>query len=701
MTNAGSSNTYLQNAKRNKNDEFYTPYETIEKEVMNYKNDFNDKTVFCNCDDPYESNFSKFFIQHFNDLGLKRLICISYSNSPFAGTQLSLFDSENQQGHGQIMDITKVPSNDGKLLSSYDIHQVILNSHVRYLKENGDFRSTESINYLKQSDIVVTNPPFSLFRELISLLMEYKKKFLLIGNMNAINYKEIFPLIKNNKAWLGYHNGEMAFMVPKDSKPRKTRFWVDENGQKWRSLGNAMWFTNMDVKYRHHAMKLTASYDSEKYPTFDNYNAIFVPTVNDIPSDYDGVMAVPITILSKYSPEQFEIIGEANHGSDNPYDLFKPIINGKLMYKRILIKKKIVPQKISEFNILDLFSGAGGLSYGMEKNKHFKTKVALDFNQKAGETFKKNMPQADVIIGDITDKDVKDMVIDKSKKAHVNMVIGGPPCQGFSLKGKKLGLKDPRNFLFVEYLNIVDKLQPEVFVIENVKALLSTSAGWFKDQIINTINQMGYNVHYGVLNAKDFGVPQSRQRAIFICSKGTDIPLPKPTVDSPTTVRDAISDLAYLNSGEGAFEQEYSTKATSKYQEMMRKGSTKLYNHKATNHKQVAIDKLKLIPPEKGKEYLPKSMLGNQKFKSTWGRLVWNEVSPTIDTRFDAASNGKNNHPFLNRAITPREAARIQSFDDKFIFYGSKVYVRQQIGNAVPPLLAKAIADQINKVIGS
>ncbi|MFR0511193.1 DNA (cytosine-5-)-methyltransferase [Limosilactobacillus reuteri subsp. suis] len=701
MANAGSSNIYLQNAKRNKNDEFYTPYETIEKEVMNYKDDFNDKTVFCNCDDPYESNFSKFFIQHFNDLGLKRLICISYSNSPFAGTQLSLFDSESQQGHGQLMDITKVPNNDGKLLSSYDIQQVILNSHVKYLKENGDFRSNESINYLKQSDIVVTNPPFSLFRELISLLMEYKKKFLLIGNMNAINYKEIFPLIKNNKAWLGYHNGEMSFMVPKDSKPRKTRFWVDENGQKWRSLGNAMWFTNMDVKYRHHAMKLTASYDSEKYPTFDNYNAIFVPTVNDIPGDYDGVMAVPITILSKYSPEQFEIIGEANHGSDNPYDLFKPIINGKLMYKRILIKKKTEPQKISEFNILDLFSGAGGFSYGMEKNKHFETKVALDFNQKAGETFKKNMPQADVIIGDITDKDVKDMVIDKSKKAHVNMVIGGPPCQGFSLKGKKLGLKDPRNFLFVEYLNIVDKLQPEVFVIENVKALLSTSAGWFKDQIINTINQMGYNVHYGVLNAKDFGVPQSRQRAIFICSKGTDIPLPKPTVDSPTTVRDAISDLAYLNSGEGAFEQEYSTKATSKYQEMMRKGSTKLYNHKATNHKQVAIDKLKLIPPEKGKEYLPKSMLGNQKFKSTWGRLVWNEVSPTIDTRFDAASNGKNNHPFLNRAITPREAARIQSFDDKFIFYGSKVYVRQQIGNAVPPLLAKAIADQINKVIGS
>lgn len=701
MAGAGNTNTYLQDAKRNKNDEFYTPYETIEKEVLNYREDFNGKTVFCNCDDPYESNFSKFFIKHFNDFGLKRLLCISYSNSPFAGTQLSLFNDARPQGHGQLMDITSVPNNDGKPLSNYDIQQIILKSDVKFLKENGDFRSKESIHYLKQSDIVVTNPPFSLFRELISILMEYKKKFLLIGNLNAINYKEIFPLIKNNKAWLGYHNGEMSFMVPKDSKPRKTRFWIDESGQKWRSLGNAMWFTNMDVSYRHHPMPLTASYNSEKYPTFDNYDAIYVPTVKDIPSDYNGIMAVPITILSKYNPNQFEIIGEANHGSDNPYDLFKPTINGKEIYKRILIQKKQPPKKISKFNILDLFSGAGGLSYGMEKNKRFTTKVALDFNPKAGETFKKNMPLTDVIVGDITDRSIKEKVIDASKKAHVNMVIGGPPCQGFSLKGKKLGLKDPRNFLFVEYLKIVDELQPEVFVIENVKALLSTSAGWFKDQIINAINKMGYKVNVGVLNAQDFGVPQARQRAIFICSKGPEVPLPSPTVNTPTTVRDAISDLAYLNSGEGAFEQEYSTKATSKYQKMMREGSKKLYNHKATNHKQIAIDKLKLIPPEKGKEYLPKSMLGNQKFKSTWGRLVWDKVSPTIDTRFDAASNGRNNHPFLNRAITPREAARIQSFDDKFIFYGSKVYVRQQIGNAVPPLMAKAIADQINNILGS
>lgn len=170
---------------------------------------------------------------------------------------------------------------------------------------------------------------------------------------------------------------------------------------------------------------------------------------------------------------------------------------------------------------------------------------------------------------------------------------------------------------------------------------------------------------------------------------------------SRTTVRDAISDLAYLESNEGDFEQDYITEPQSDYQVMMRVGSTKLFNHKASNHKQVAIDKLKLIPPEQGKECLPEEMHGKQKFKTTWGRLKWDEVSPTIDTRFDASSNGTNNHPFLNRAITPREAARIQSFDDRFVFYGSKVYVRKQVGNAVPPLLAKAIADQIYAVLGA
>ena len=349
-----------------------------------------------------------------------------------------------------------------------------------------------------------------------------------------------------------------------------------------------------------------------------------------------------------------------------------------------------------DFKVLDLFCGAGGFSYGMDKNPHFQTIVALDIDEKAAETFKKNMPQAEVLVGDITDVSVREKVIDLSQKAGINMVIGGPPCQGYSMKGKKLGLKDPRNFLFREYLNPVRELQPKVFVIENVKGLLLASNGWFKEEILKAIEELGYVVEYGVLNAEDFGVPQSRERTIFICSKDRRITLPIPNEKQHVSVRDAISDLSYLESGEGDFEQDYITKPQTDYQRLMRARSKKLYNHKASNHKQVAIDKLKLIPPEQGKEFLPSEMYGNQKFKTTWGRLKWDDVSPTIDTRFDASSNGTNNHPFLNRAITPREAARIQSFDDNFIFYGSKVYVRRQIGNAVPPLLAKAIADQIS-----
>ncbi len=354
---------------------------------------------------------------------------------------------------------------------------------------------------------------------------------------------------------------------------------------------------------------------------------------------------------------------------------------------------------MAKYKILDLFCGAGGFSYGMDKNPNFETLIALDNDQYAGDTFKKNMPYADVIIGDITDDSIKEDIINKAKSLGVNMIIGGPPCQGYSMKGKKLGLKDPRNFLFREYLNFVERLKPDVFVIENVKGLLLASNGWFKDEIVKTIGELAYTVEYGVLNASDYGVPQARERAIFICSKHNRVTLPTKTAKKIVTVRDAISDLSYLESGEGAFEQDYKLDVLSDYQKLMRKGSKRLYNHKASNHKQVAIDKLKMIPPEKGKEFLPEELIGNQKFKTTWGRLKWDEVSPTIDTRFDASSNGTNNHPYLHRAITPREAARIQSFDDKFIFYGSKVHIRKQIGNAVPPLLAKAIADKIDKTL--
>lgn len=354
---------------------------------------------------------------------------------------------------------------------------------------------------------------------------------------------------------------------------------------------------------------------------------------------------------------------------------------------------------MKDFKILDLFSGAGGFSYGMEKNDHFASVLASDINGNALNTFKYNMPECEVLCGDITETKTKETIIDKASQKGVNMVVGGPPCQGFSLKGKKLGLSDPRNYLFEEYLNVVGAIRPEVFVIENVKALLSTSSGWFKDQIIKRIKDLGYYVSYGVITATDYGVPQIRQRAIFVCCRSQEIGLPAPNCTKIVTVRDAISDLSYLEANEGGFEQEYSTTPMTDYQILMRRGSGKLYNHKASNHNEIAIKKLAMIPPECGKEHLPQSMVGKQKFSGTWGRLKWDEPSPTIDTRFDACSNGTNNHPYLNRSITPREAARLQSFDDKFVFIGSKVSIRQQIGNAVPPLMAKALADKIFNTI--
>lgn len=706
-------NSILNSAKYSSDntDEWYTTYETIAEELIHYKEQFKNKIVFCNCDDPFQSNFCYYFLKHFNQLRLKKLICTSYAGSRidqiYDETQmtLNLLDEDGKPvllDQGYVLIVTEMPGDSDKEVSDEIIRDVLKNNKVvRKLQGNGDFRSRECINYLKECDICCTNPPFSLFASLFSLIVKYNKKYLLIGNQNAITYKEIFPYIKENKAWVGYRFGDMAFRVPADTKPRKTRYWVDENGQKWRSLGNAMWLTNLDTQRRHEELVLTEYYDAEKYPKYDNFDAINVRKVSEIPMDYDGIMGVPITYLKYHNEVQFEIIGEANHGSDNEFDLFKPKINGKEIFKRILIRRKqSVEPQVKEFRILDLFCGAGGLSWGMHKNIHFKTTVALDYDEKAVETFKKNMPETEVVVGDITKDGVKEKIISMAKKTGVNMLVGGPPCQGYSMKGKKLGLDDPRNFLFREYLELVKRLQPQVFVIENVKGLLLSANGWFKEEIIQTIEKLGYIVNVDVLNAADFGVPQSRERAIFICSKNISIPLPKPTVTERITVRDAIEDLAYLESGEGDFELEYTTEAKTEYQKLRRAGSERLYNHKASNHKKIAIEKLKLIPPECGKECLPEEMLGKQKFKTTWGRLKWDEVSPTIDTRFDASSNGTNNHPFLNRAITPREAARIQSFDDKFIFVGSKVYIRKQIGNAVPPLMAKAIADQISDYFG-
>lgn len=322
-------NTILNKAKNSSNtDEWYTNYETIEKEVINYKDQLFNKIIYCNCDNPYKSEFVKFFLKNFNELKIKKLICTSY-------TRTDLFSESSE---GLILEVDSFPVN---IKTNEEIDKYIVEKGiVKQLYGNGDFMSDECIQYLKQSDILITNPPFSMFSQLFSLLVKYNKKYLLIANQNAITYKEIFPYIKNNMARVGYHFGDMSFKVPNNTEPRKTRFWIDEVGQKWRSLGNAMWITNLSVTRDNKKLKLTKRYNKKFYKKYDNYDAIHIKKVSEIPYDYDGVMGVPITFLKYHDDKEYEIVGEANHGSDNEYDLFKPKIKGKEMFKRILIKKR-------------------------------------------------------------------------------------------------------------------------------------------------------------------------------------------------------------------------------------------------------------------------------------------------------------------------------------------------------------------------
>lgn len=328
-----TGNSILNKAKyTNNTDEWYTDYKTVENEVINYKSQFYGKKILCNCDDPYKSAFAKYFLKNFNKLKLKKLVCISYSKSIMY---------KNKDDKGLILVIENMPieinnTSSDKLIFEY------LKKHktISKLNGDGDFRSGECIKYLIDTDIVVTNPPFSKFTELFSLITKYNKKYLLISNQNAIMYKEIFPYIKNNLAFAGYHFGDMAFKVPEDTEPRKTRFWIDDEGQKWRSLGNAMWLTNLNVVKDVKKLKLVHEYNKSKYLKYDNFDAIHIAKVAEIPNNYNGVMGVPLTYLKYHNNDIFEIIGEANHGSDNEYDLFKPQIGGKETYKRILIKRR-------------------------------------------------------------------------------------------------------------------------------------------------------------------------------------------------------------------------------------------------------------------------------------------------------------------------------------------------------------------------
>lgn len=294
---AQALNRNLQDAKKAKEDEFYTQLGDIERELKHYRSHFKDKVVYCNCDDPRVSNFFHFFSYNFEKLGLKKLITTCYrSASP------DLF-SQNDSEQAVFLEYT----GDGNQNNVPDPEEI----GVEALEGDGDFRSAESIRLLEQADVVVTNPPFSKFREFVTQLIEHDKSFLIVGNQNAISYKEIFRLIQHNKIWLGWNSGDMAFRVPDYYPPRKTRYWEDDEGKKWRSLGNACWFTNLDISKRHEDLILFRPYNPGDFPTYSNYEGIEVGRTSDIPVDFDGPMGVPVTFLSKYNPDQFEILGSS------------------------------------------------------------------------------------------------------------------------------------------------------------------------------------------------------------------------------------------------------------------------------------------------------------------------------------------------------------------------------------------------------
>ena len=359
----------LRNARKEKKDEFYTQLVDIELELKYYKEYFNNKIVFCNCDDPFESNFFKYFAMNFNHLGLRKLICTSYDSSPIAYTQLSFGVPEkeipNKNRKAYKIEITEVNdyNKDGAVDLS-DVEYLLKNKKntLSILQGDGDFRSKECIELLKECDIVVTNPPFSLFREYVAQLVEYNKKFLIIGNQNAIAYKEIFPLIRDNKLFLGVtmNGSNRYFQVPDDySLTEKTG--KIENGKKYAFVKSVVWFTNLDNKNRHEVMPLYKKFLPEEYVIYENYDAINVDKVAEIPKDFNGIMGVPITFLHKYNPKQFEIIGLGNgylgqsigikgipkehkqkmKGHSAAGDLYY-LINDKpiVPYNRILIRRK-------------------------------------------------------------------------------------------------------------------------------------------------------------------------------------------------------------------------------------------------------------------------------------------------------------------------------------------------------------------------
>ena len=337
MTRANLNHS-LAEAKKAKEDEFYTELSVIEQELKHYRKHFRGKVVYCNCDDPKISNFFHFFSYNFEKLGLKKLVTTSYQNQDIdqfggvkktSGIKLEYFGDTNDNLVPDVDEIGVTP-----------------------LAGDGDFRSAEAIELLEQADIVVTNPPFSLFREYVSQLIQFDKKFLILGNQNQVATNEIAELITQGKMWQGNYSGDMAFRVPDYYEPREHRFWVDESGQKWRSLGTGCWYTNLDFAKRHEELILFKKYDPDKYPKYVNYDAIEVGRYKDIPIDYAQPMGLPVTSISKLSPDQFEIIGfsgtlakpmsEVIEGAKGAGRFYLDQGNGtfKRMYDRVVIRNK-------------------------------------------------------------------------------------------------------------------------------------------------------------------------------------------------------------------------------------------------------------------------------------------------------------------------------------------------------------------------
>lgn len=327
-----AQNALLNEAKKAKKDEFYTQLSDISNELKNYRKHFKDKVVYCNCDDPRVSNFFQYFALNFEKLGLKKLITTCYKNQ-----SMDLFSQNDSE---QAIYLEYFGDKNGNNLP--DPEEI----GIKPLKGDGDFRSKESISLLTQADIIVTNPPFSLFREYVAQLIEHDKKFVIVGHQNALTYKEIFPLIKENKLWLGYgFKGGAGHFINEHYEDYAT---ATDRKEGMIRVSGVHWFTNLDINKRHEDLILYKNYNQEEYPTYDNYNAIEVSKTNEIPCDYDGTMGVPITFMNKYNPEQFEIIGATeSEGKGFSNGIWKEesnvaqaMINGKRVYKRIFIRNK-------------------------------------------------------------------------------------------------------------------------------------------------------------------------------------------------------------------------------------------------------------------------------------------------------------------------------------------------------------------------